>query len=200
MKQIAFFGSIGVGKTTLGRKLKEKYNNVQFLEEDLDVNPFLPLFYKDMKKWGFHSSIAMLTLMSSYYNKIDNSKEIIILDNGVEELIAYTMLEYDMKILTDDEYTIYKRLYDNIVSLLPKIDVYVYFKCDVLEALKRIKERNREFELDLNQEFLNNLNAKYEIFVDRLPKDKLIVLDTTSGYSLDDVIKMLENKLDTDFK
>ena len=199
MKQIAFFGSIGVGKTTLGKKLKENYNNVDFLEENLNENPFLSAFYKDMKKWGFHSSIAMLTLMSSYYKKIDSSKDIIILDNGVEELIAYTMLEYDMGILTDEEYIIYRKLYDNIVSILPKIDLYVYFKCDVLEALKRISLRNRDFESDINQSFLNYLNAKYEIFVESLPKDKIIILDTTNGYDINTIVKLLENKLGITF-
>ena len=41
MKIVSFFGSIAVGKTTLGRKISSKYSNVQFLEEELGYNPFI---------------------------------------------------------------------------------------------------------------------------------------------------------------
>ena len=54
MKQIAFFGNIGAGKTSFGKKLSEIYKNIQFIEEDVNENPFLPLFYENIKKWGFH--------------------------------------------------------------------------------------------------------------------------------------------------
>ena len=57
MKQVVFFGSIGVGKTTAGNILESKFQNVQFLKEDLDENPFLPAFYNDMKKWGFDGAL-----------------------------------------------------------------------------------------------------------------------------------------------
>ena len=199
MKQIAFFGSIGVGKTTAGTVISEKYSNVQFLQEDLAENPFLPSFYRDMKTWGFHSSIAMLTLMSSYYQKIDESKDIIILDNGVEELIAYTHLECDLGILSEDDYFVYKRLYDNLVKLLPKVDLYVYFVCDEDEALKRIKQRARDFEINLDLGFLSKLNEKYREFVATLPSDKVLILDTTNGYSIDKLVVEVEEKIQCKF-
>lgn len=199
MKKIVFFGNIGVGKTTCGEMIEEKYSNVQFIEEDLSKNPFLPLFYDDMKKWGFHSSIAMLGLMSSYYDEIDVSKEIIILDQGVEELIAYTKLECDLGILTDDEYNIYKKMYDNICSLLPKNDLYVYFKCELSEELRRIKVRGRTFEKEIDYEFIYKLSLKYEEFVRTLPQEKLIIVDTTNGYVLDDLIKLIEEKINEKF-
>lgn len=199
MKQVVFFGSIGVGKTTAGNILESKYQNVQFIKEDLEENPFLPSFYGDMKKWGFHSSVAMLALMSSYYQKINKSKDIVILDNGVEELIAYTMLECDLKILTEDEFKVYKKLYDNIVKFLPKTDLYVYFKCEEEEALRRIKKRNREFEMDLDLNFLKKLNQKYEDFVATLPMEKLLVIDTTNDYSLDELIKEISKIINVSF-
>ena len=200
MKQIVFFGNIGAGKTTRGEALRAIYSNVQFIEEDVTENPFLSSFYKDMKKWGFHSSIAMLGLMSSYYKQIDKTKEIIIIDQGIEELIAYTWLEKDMNILTNDEYDTYKKLYDNICNLLPEVSLYVYFKCDLIEELRRIKQRGREFELSIDYEFLHNLQIKYEQYVSTLPKDKLLIIDTTNGYSFDNLVAEIENKLDIKFK
>jgi deoxyadenosine/deoxycytidine kinase len=199
MKQIAFFGNIGAGKTSFGKKLSEIYKNVQFIEEDVNENPFLPLFYDDMKKWGFHSSIAMLGLMSSYYKKIDNKKDIIILDQGVEELIAYTNLEYEMGILTKDEYNTYKKLYDNICHNISKIDLYVYFKCDLSVELDRIKNRGRVFEQNLDLDFLYKLQLKYDEYVATLPKDKLIIIDTTNNIDFNKTIQILEEKLKIKF-
>lgn len=195
MKQVVFYGSIGVGKTTAGNKIEEMYENITFLKEDLSENPFLPDFYSDMKKWGFHSSIAMLGLMSSYYKKFDYTKDLMILDNGVEELIAYTMLECDMGILNESEFFVYKKLYDNIVELLPSVDLYVYFICDSSVALDRIKKRNRDFEQDLNLDFLTKLNQKYEIFTNFLNKEKLLVVDTTNGLDYHQLVLLIEEKL-----
>ena len=200
MKQIAFFGNIGAGKTTLGRLLTTKYSNVQFIEEDVSENPFLPMFYSDMKKWGFHSSISMLALMSSYYKRIDSSKEIIILDQGIEELIAYTNLEFDLGILTADEYNTYVTLYENICNNISKLDLYVYFKCDLAVELERIKSRGRVFEQNLDFEFLYKLQEKYDEYVNTLPKDKLLIIDTTNDYNIDEVIKEIEDKIKLNFK
>lgn len=200
MKQVVFYGSIGVGKTTTGNKLEEMYENVGFLKEDLSENPFLPNFYADMRKWGFHSSIAMLGLMSSYYKKFDFSKDVMILDNGVEELIAYTMLECDLGILNEDEFFVYKKLYDNITELLPSVDLYVYFICDINVALERIKNRNRDYEQEIDIEFLTKLNTKYEIFTNTLPSDKLVVINTTNGLNYDELVSIIEKKLSIKFK
>ena len=200
MKQIVFFGNIGVGKTTCGRLIGKSYSNVMFIEEDLSENPFISLFYNDMKKWGFHSSISMLGLMSSYYEKIDSNKEIVILDQGVEELIAFTWLERDMNILTLDEYNTYKKIYDNICSLLPEVSLYVYFKCDLKEEFRRIKSRGRNFEQTLDFDFLYNLNLKYEEYVNSISQDKLLIVDTTNGYNLSEVIKQIEEKINVKFK
>lgn len=200
MKQIAFFGNIGAGKTTLGRLLASKYTNVQFIEEDVSENPFLPLFYDDMKKWGFHSSISMLALMSSYYKKIDKNKEIIILDQGIEELIAYTNLEYELGILTTDEYITYKKLYENLCNSISDVSLYVFFKCDLETELARIKQRGRVFEQELDLVFLRKLQAKYDEYVSTLPKDKLLIIDTTNNYNVEEVIKKIENKINLTFK
>lgn len=193
MKIVSFFGSIAVGKTTLGRKISSKYSNVQFLEEELGYNPFIEKFYDDMKRWGFHSSIVMLSLMLSYYSKFEKSKEIYILDNGVEELIAYTNLEYDYNILTEEEYKEYKKLYNNVINVIPKTDIYIYFKCDIDVQLERIKQRNRSFEQNVDKEFLTHLNAKYEEYVSSIPKEKLIVIDSNQEINEDEIYRLISN-------
>ena len=94
----------------------------------------------------------------------------------------------------------YKKLYDNIVGLLPKIDLFVYFICDEKEALRRIGQRGRSFETDLDLTFLSKLNQKYRDFVATLPKEKVIVVDTTNNYDLAELMRQIGNKINYEFK
>lgn len=194
-KYIAFFGGIGVGKTTTGKKLSEKYENIIFLEENVSENPFIDLFYNDMKSYGFQSSIAMLNVMADYYDRVDESKEIIILDQGIDELICYTNLELEMGILSDKEYYTYLKLYNRLRRLLPQTNLYVYFYCEPDVALERIKMRGRKEEENIKIDFLINLNKKYEEWVEQIPIDKVLRIDTTKGVEIEEVLYKINQKL-----
>ena len=75
----------------------------------------------------------------------------------------------------------------------------MYFKCEEEEALRRIKKRNREFEMDLDLNFLKRLNHKYEDFAKTLPNEKLLIIDTTNNYSLDELIKEISKRINVSF-
>lgn len=199
-KLIIFFGSIGVGKTTLGIQMEKTFKNVKFIMEDLNENPFIDCFYKDMKKWGFHSSVAMLGMMSSFPQKLDKTKNITILDNGIEELIAYTNLEYEKYIITDQEFSVYKKIYDNFVKLLPKPDLYVYLCCDTKLSLQRIRKRNRLFEQELDLNFINDLNRHYKEFIKTIPSENLLVVDTTNYVDPIELANLISNRVQCKFK
>ena len=194
MKYVMFFGSIGVGKTTTGEKIAEKLN-ASFIPEDLSNNKFLSKFYADMKGYAFKSTVEMLSLMANNYQKIDKTKDLAILDNGVEELICYNRFMLSNGILAKDEFDVYFSLYKVLVKLLPKTDLYVYFKCSIEMQLKRINARNRHFESGIDKEFLQKLNAEYDKFLDTLPQEKLIVIDTENGVDIDDLTQKIMAKL-----
>ncbi len=194
MKYIMFFGSIGVGKTTTGLKIAKNLD-ATFVPEDLSNNIFLPKFYLDMKTYAFKSTVEMLSLMAKNYQKIDSESKIAILDNGVEELICYNKFMLSNGILTQGEYDVYFSLYSTLVKLLPKTDLYVYFKCSIQTQLKRINARNRHFESGIDKEFLQKLNAEYDKFLDTLPQEKLIVIDTENGVDIDDLTQKIKAKL-----
>lgn len=196
MKYVMFFGSIGVGKTTTGEKIAQKLN-ASFIAEDLSNNLFLSKFYADMKGYAFKSTIEMLSLMAKNYDKVDKNKQIAILDNGVEELICYNRFMLKNGTLTQDEFSVYNSLYSSLVKVLPKTDLHVYFKCSIQMQLKRISARNRAFEGGIDEKFLQNLNAEYERYVNGLPKDKLIVIDTENGVDVEKLANEIKQKLKT---
>ena len=133
--------------------------------------------------------------MAKNYQKIDSESKIAILDNGVEELICYNKFMLSNGILTQGEYDVYFSLYSTLVKLLPKTDLYVYFKCSIQTQLKRINARNRHFESGIDKEFLQKLNAEYDKFLDTLPQEKLIVIDTENGVDIDDLTQKIKAKL-----
>ena len=178
MNCVSFFGSIGVGKTTLGQKVAEVLKSAVFIPEDLEENIHLDKFYANMKKWGFLSTLEMLLLMANQFDKIPHSAQTVILDNGIAELICYATFEHKSGILNDDEFYTYQRLYRKLLQLTPTIDLFVYLYCSEGIQLKRIAQRGRPYEASINRQFLAALNREYMTWVDTLPQDKLIRIST----------------------
>lgn len=195
MKYIALFGSIGVGKTTLGTKLEELYENFKFVPEVLTDNIYLSNFYSDMKKYAFKSSVEMLYLMASKYTSNYAKDDIIIFDNGLEELICYNNFMLNEGILDNDEYNLYKKLYDTFIKLIPKTELFIYAHCDINTQLERIKLRNRDYEKYIDYNFLTKLNNEYNKYVDKIDKDKLIIIDTNKEINYDELIKSILAKI-----
>ena len=193
MIYISLFGSIGVGKTTLGIELEKKLNDSIFIKEVLNNNIYLKRFYANPSTYAFHSTVEMLALMLANYQKTEN-KKIVIFDNGLEELICYNNFMKNEGILNEDEYKVYKKLYDASVKIIPKTRLFIYCKLDVDLALERIKQRNREFEKTIDRNFLINLNKCYDDFANQIPKDELIVLDM-KHIDIDMLITKIKEKL-----
>ena len=173
---VSFFGSIGTGKTTAGKTVADLFPQIGFVPESLGDNPYLSRFYDDMHQWGFLSSLEMLAGMACQFQQSD--REIVILDNGVRELICFTRVERKLGILSSDEYSTYKKLYHAFLESTPEIDLYVYFSCNIHTQLERIRKRGRTFEQQLSEEFLAALNQEYKDYLESLPAEKLLRIDT----------------------
>lgn len=177
---VSFFGSIGVGKTTAGKEVARRFPQVDFVEEGLGENPYLSRFYEDMHTWGFLSTLEMLRMMSGQFELCDKSKEVVVLDNGIRELICYARLEHRLGILSHDQFATYQRLYQRMLELTPELSLYVFFHCDEEIQLRRIQQRGRRFEQDLDPSFLRMLNQEYARYVEELPKEKVLWVNTNT--------------------
>lgn len=183
-KYISFFGSIGVGKTTTGMNIESILETSIFISENIEENIYLDNFYYDMKQWGFLSTLEMLILMSNQLDRIPPDKNIVILDNGIAELICYATLEYQMGILSKEQFYTYQRLYQKFLQLTPTMNLYVFFYCDLLVQKERIRKRGRSCEATIDDCFLIALNREYLNWVQTLPSNKLLFIDTTNGINL----------------
>ena len=178
---VAICGGIAVGKTTICNHLSELIQNSILVEEQPEKNIYLSDFYKDMKNWGFHSRIAMLSLFITNYNSAKIYKnQVLIYDRTVHELITFARVQLTMGNLTRDEYRLYSQLYKGVLELINPPDVVIYLYCKPLIALSRIRERGREFEKGVNSDYLNRINYQYDVWIRSLPKSYTVLkIDTT---------------------
>ena len=121
---IAIEGNIGAGKTTLTNKLAQDFNAKTVLERFAD-NPFLPKFYKDQNRYAFPLEMSFLAdryqQISDDLAQFDLFKDFIIADYHIFKSLIFAKVT-----LAEDEYRLYKTLFDIIYKEMPKPDLYIY--------------------------------------------------------------------------
>lgn len=184
MSVIALVGAVGVGKTYFGRMLKSIDPSIIFIEEDTSKNVFLNEFYSDMQKWGFHSRISMMSMvLSNTIESIGKEKkgEIVLLDRCIEELIVFATKEYEDKNLTEKEFTLYYQLYLDLLKVLPRPDIFVYFRCNPQISFQRIKQRGRECEQNIDLDFCNDIISRYDNWRNSLVDCNVVDVNSDNG-------------------
>ena len=175
---IVIEGNIGAGKTTLSKMIAEKYNAKLILERFAD-NAFLPKFYKEPDRYSFPLELSFL---ADRYNQL--KKDLVSRDLFSPFIIAdyYFMksLIFAQSTLGEDEYNLYRQLFNIIYQQLPKPDLYVYLHVEVDRLLENIKKRGREYESDISADYLHSIQKSYFDFFKQQPKQTFLVLDVNS--------------------
>ena len=158
---VAVEGNIGVGKTTLATRLASTFNYQTLLEAAQD-NPFLERFYLDRRHNALPTQLHFLFQRSHQFKELRQ-------DDMFSPLrIADFLLEKDPLFarvtLDDDEYSLYRKVYDQIISDIPKPDLVVYLQAPVDVLMKRVKQRGIAAEQRINQDYLQQLNEAYTQF------------------------------------
>ena len=202
LKHIVISGNIGVGKTTLAQKLSNKYD-WKILLEEVDNNPYLEDFYKSMKSWSFHLQIFFLNSRFKQIKKISSSNGIIIQDRSIyEDYEVFTKNLYDSKILLKREFENYKRLYKTILDYVKEPDLLIYIRNNnINNIVNNIKKRDRNFEKEIDTNYLKNLNVYYENWIKKYSNKNLLIIDVTNKdfiknpIELKNIYKVIENKI-----
>jgi deoxyadenosine/deoxycytidine kinase len=176
MQFLVIEGNIGAGKTTLAGMLAEEYNAKLILEQFAD-NPFLPKFYKDQERYSFPLELSFL---ADRYNQI--KKEIFNLDLFHSLIIAdyYFMKSaiFAQNTLKEDEYRLFRQIFDIISDAMPKPDLYVYLHADTGNLLKNIERRGRDYEKAIEPDYLEKIKQGYFSFFRQINTFPVLVIDT----------------------
>jgi deoxyadenosine/deoxycytidine kinase len=193
-KNIVVCGGIAVGKTTLCRQIVERFPDASLVEEIPEENRFLSRFYDNPERWSFHSRIGMLSLFLRNYTNLPKTTNTLIYDRSIHELVVFANLHLDKGYLSKDEYCVYRDLYDAILNLIEAPDLFICLECSTKTSLSRIKNRGREFELNIEANYITQVSDSYREWLgNRVENSKLIVLNTDENYNLDQLLEMIKN-------
>ncbi len=174
---IAIEGNIGAGKTTLVSKLAEDFNAKTVLERFAD-NPFLPKFYKDQNRYAFPLEMSFLAdryqQISDDLAQFDLFKDFIIADYHIFKSLIFAKVT-----LAEDEYRLYKTLFDIIYKEMPKPDLYVYLYQNTERLMANIKRRGRSYEQEIPAEYLEKINNGYLDYIKTQKDLNVLIVDVS---------------------
>ena len=175
LNYIAIEGNIGAGKTTLATKIAEDCNARQILERFAD-NPFLPKFYKDQNRYAFPLEMSFLAdryqQLSDDLAQFDLFKDFIVADYHIFKSQIFAKVT-----LQEDEFRLYKTMFDIMYREMPKPDLYVYLYQNTDRLLANIKKRGRNYEQDISSNYLENINQGYLEYIKSQTDINALIID-----------------------
>ena len=158
---IAIEGAIGVGKTTLSRLLSSRFQ-ADLLLEVFEENPFLADFYADRDTYAFQTQIFFL--LSRYHQQQEVPKELksdnnLIADYTFEKDALFARLNLD-----GDELDTYFSVHNALAEKLRLPDLIVYLQAETSILMQRIAHRDRVYERNMDQGYIESLNSAYDEF------------------------------------
>ncbi len=192
---IAIEGVIGVGKTTLVRMLQASFE-AKILLEVFEENPFLSNFYADRERYAFQTQTFFL--LSRYHQQRHAVAEA--LGSGSSLLADYTFGKdalFARINLEGDELDMYYRVHEALAEKIPVPHLTVYLRAETDMLMKRIAQRDRPYERNMDRDYIDELNQAYDDHFFRWENGLVLVVDTGG---LDFVqyaehLKMIENRI-----
>jgi len=164
-KFIAIAGNMGIGKTTLTKKLAEHLNWQPYLEP-FKQNPYLEDFYKDMQKWAYHSQMFFLgKRVEEYYNLLKEKKSVVQDRTFYENAEVFAKNLYRKGLINKRDWAVYQNFYRTYVSMLPAPDLVIYLRASTDMIMDRIEKRSRDFEKNIEREYVDELNDLYDEWI-----------------------------------
>jgi deoxyguanosine kinase len=174
---IAFEGNIGAGKTTLTTKIAEDFNAKTVLERFAD-NPFLPKFYEDQNRYAFPLEMSFLAdrykQLSDDLAQFDLFKDFIVADYHIFKSLIFAKIT-----LAEDEYRLYRTLFDIVYREMPKPDLYIYLYQNTERLLENIKKRGRSYEQNIPADYLDKINSGYLDYIKSQTDLNVLIIDVS---------------------
>jgi len=170
-------GPIGVGKTSLARRLAQSMS-AQLILEQADQNPFLERFYRNPRAAAFQTQLFFLFQRSRQLEELRQAD----LFDAVR--VADYLLEKDRLFarvtLDDSEYALYERVYERVVVDAPKPDLVIYLQAPVDVLFDRIAKRGVRHEQFIERRYLERLSESYARFFHAYDAAPLLIVNAAS--------------------
>lgn len=174
---LALSGNIGSGKSTLTRMLAERYG-LRPVYEPYAENPYLEDFYRDMRRYSFHSQVYFLSRRLEQHLTVVQATHEVVQDRTVfEDAHIFARHLYASGQMEERDWATYQELYRGILPALRTPDLLIHIGASLPTLRRRIALRGRDYEQDLPGEYLLGLNRLYEDWVGSFDACPVLRLD-----------------------
>lgn len=177
---IAVEGPIGVGKTTLAKKLAQTYQSELLLEQAAE-NPFLEKFYQDPKSGALPAQLYFLFQRSRQLEELKQGD--MFAPNHITDFLMDKDRLFARVTLDKDELNLYEEVYNKLTIDAPIPDLVIYLQAPTDVLHKRIRQRGIKMEYTITDEYLNQLSSAYTDFFHYYNASPLLIVNA-SGIDL----------------
>ena len=173
-KYIAIEGAIGVGKTTLAKKISDTVK-CKTLFEDYVTNPFLKDFYDNNQLNSFSTQVHFLLRRIEQSIEVKGTENLLISDFyfGKDEMFAKLNL-------TQVEYAMYQELRKKLDFNPPTPDLIIYLQASSEILLERIKKRGLDIERNIKKEYIDSVNEIYMKHFHEYSASPVLIINTSN--------------------
>ena len=174
---IAIAGNIGSGKTTLTTQLAKHYKwEAQY--EDVENNPYLNDFYKEMQRWAFNLQVFFLNSRFRQIVDIKASKKTFIQDRTIyEDAFIFAPNLHAMGLMSTRDFENYMEIFNLMDGFIKGPDLLIYLRASVPTLVSQIQKRGRDYENSIRLDYLTRLNERYEAWAGEYDKGKMLIID-----------------------
>jgi deoxyadenosine/deoxycytidine kinase len=173
-RYIVIEGPIGVGKTSLARRLADDFGG-ELLLEGAEENPFLERFYRNPRHAALPTQLFFLFQRAQQLQALRQS------DLFAPVRVADFLLEKDRLFaqlnLDDDEIKLYEQVYANLTVDAPRPDLVIYLQAPVEVLLARVSKRGRSYERFIESNYLERLADAYTRFFHYYSDSPLLIVN-----------------------
>lgn len=194
---IAVAGNIGSGKTTLTEMLSQ-LTGIRAYFEDGD-NPYIGDFYDDMNRWSFNLQIYFLGRRLSKALDILSSGSDLIQDRTIyEDAYIFASNLHESGLMATRDFDTYMKVFDLCDGLARRPDLLIYLKASVPTLINLIQKRGRDYEMNIQPQYLEKLNDKYKDWIENIYQGEVFTIDvdrtdlTEDPAILREVVKRIE--------
>ena len=168
-------GPIGCGKTSLA-KLLAKRLNAGLVLEDAGSNPFLPSFYRDMRR---HALSTQLFFLFQRLQSLEGLRQpdlfgrLTVADFALQKDPLFARLTLD-----DNEFGLYSRIYDHVKPQAPTPDLVIYLQAKVETLLERLRRRGNPMEAGITDDYLRALSDTYTRYFYNYNDSALLIVNS----------------------